>query len=97
MAKLETGDHIYVETEEGYYTYVFRNYEFVLPTAVNVLLPIPGTNLPAVDQSLITITTCNPLMGDAERLITYGVLESWQPRSAGAPESLTKYLEKGTS
>lgn len=97
VVKLETGDPIYVETEEGYYTYTFRNYEFVLPTAVSVLQPIPGTNAAPVEQSLITITTCNPLMGDAERLISYGVLTSWQPRSAGAPKGLTEYLERGAN
>lgn len=86
--KLETGDKIYVETKDGYYTYVFRNYEYVLPTTVSVILPTPGKNVVTKDQSLITITTCNPLLGDAERLIVYGVLDSWRPRSAGPPSAI---------
>lgn len=91
--KLESGDKIYVQTQDGYYTYVFRNYEYVLPTAVDVLLPVPGTNLPSGSQSLITITTCNPLLGDAERLIFYGVLESWQPTEAGPPTEMAKTMK----
>lgn len=86
--KLESGDKIYVETKDGYYTYVFRNYEYVLPTTVSVILPTPGKNAVTKDQSLITITTCNPLLGDAERLIVYGVLDSWRPRSAGPPSAI---------
>ena len=86
--KLESGDKIYVETKDGYYTYVFRNYEYVLPTTVSVILPTPGKNTVTKDQSLITITTCNPLLGDAERLIVYGVLDSWRPRSAGPPSAI---------
>lgn len=85
---MEAGDKIYVETKDGYYTYVFRNYEYVLPTSVSVILPTPGKNAITNDQSLITITTCNPLLGDAERLILYGVLESWRPRSAGPPSAI---------
>jgi sortase A len=91
--KLESGDKIYVQTQDGYYTYVFRNYEYVMPTAVDVLLPVPGTNLPANGQSLITITTCNPLLGDAERLIFYGVLESWQPTDAGPPKEMAETMK----
>jgi sortase A len=88
--QFQLGDKIYVETEDGYYTYVFRNYEFVLPTAVDVLLPVPGTNQSPGEQSIITITTCNPLLGDAERMIVYGVLDSWRPRSAGPPAEMAK-------
>ena len=91
--KLQLGDKIYVETADGYYTYAFRNYEFVLPTAVDVLQPVPGTNLSAGDQNILTITTCNPLLGDAERMIVYSVLESWRPHDAGAPAAMTAALE----
>ena len=86
--KLQIGDKLFVETKDGYYTYAFRNYEYVLPTSVNVILPVPGGNRAPGDQSLMTITTCNPLLGDAERLIVYSVLESWRPRSAGPPAEI---------
>ena len=86
--KLQLGDKLYLETKDGYYTYAFRNYEYVLPTSVDVILPVPGRNAAAGDQSLMTITTCNPLLGDAERMIVYSVLESWRPRSAGPPAEI---------
>jgi sortase A len=92
--KLQAGDEIYLETAEGFYTYTFRNYEYVLPTAVQVVLPVPGSDAPPGDQMLITITTCNPLLGDAERMITYGVFTSWTPRSAGAPSAIAAIVAK---
>lgn len=92
--ELQAGDNMYLETADGYYTYVFRNYEYVLPTAVDVILPTPGGGAPAGDQMLITITTCNPLLGDAERMITYGVFDSWRPRAAGPPPAIAAIVTK---
>ena len=94
VPKLQAGDKMYVETADGYYTYVFRNYEYVHPTEVAVVAPVPGTNRTPGDQMLITITTCNPLLGDAERLISYGVFESWQPRTAGPPTAIAAIVAK---
>ena len=42
----------------------------------------------APTDRVITLTTCNPLYSTAERLIAYGVLESWQPLSAGPPAEI---------
>jgi sortase A len=86
--KLQLGDKLYVETKDGYYTYSFRDLEYVPPTSVKVILPVPGGNAPPREQSIMTITTCNPLLGDAERMIVYSVLESWRPRSAGPPAEI---------
>ena len=38
---LVPGDRIYVQTREGYYVYVFRNSQIVLPSRTDVLLPVP--------------------------------------------------------
>ncbi len=97
VPQLRAGDKIYVETADGYYIYVFRNYEYVLPTAVDVILPVPGSGAPPGDQMIITLTTCNPLLGDAERLITYGVFDSWRPRSAGPPAAIAALVAKEES
>jgi len=86
--KLQVGDPIVVETEDGWYVYRFTNLEYVLPTAVQVLAPVPQhPGVPAGDR-LITLTTCNPLYSTAERIAAYGAFESWQPRSAGPPAAV---------
>jgi sortase A len=86
--ELQLGDAIYVQTADGYYTYRFRDFEYVPPSAIEAIAPVPhDPGATAVDR-LITLTTCNPLLSTAERIIAYGVLESWQPTSAGPPAEL---------
>lgn len=89
---LQPGDKIYVQTKDGFYTYVYRNSEIVLPTDIGVINPYPGkTSKP--DQRLMTMTSCNPRFGAEERIIAYSMLESWQPLTAGAPAEIAPIVE----
>lgn len=86
--ELQVGDPIYVETQDGWYTYTYRSSEYVTPFGVGVIDPVPqnpGAN--PVDR-LITLTSCNPLYIASERVIAYGVLTDWTPRSAGPPAAI---------
>lgn len=86
ISDLQLGDRVYIQTAQGFYTYQFRNYEYVQPTAVSVLLPVPGEPgaKPAVDQRLITMTTCNPPYHARERLIAYGTFVSYSHTAPAA-------------
>ncbi|ROQ37102.1 sortase A [Frondihabitans sp. PhB188] len=90
IAQLKIGDHIYVQTSKGYYTYTFRNLQYVKPTQVQVLQVVPDA--PTIDAAskdrLITLTSCNPKYSAAERIIAYGVFDSWRPLSAGPPAEI---------
>ncbi|WP_104474486.1 class E sortase [Microterricola pindariensis] len=86
--ELQLGDAIYVQTADGYYTYRFRNHEYVQPSAGDVLAPVPRLPEAAPVEAIITLTTCNPLYSTDERIISYGVFESWQPLSAGPPAEI---------
>jgi sortase A len=86
--ELQVGDAIYVQTADGYYTYRFRDFEYVPPSAVEAIAPVPHDPEAAAVDRLIALTTCNPLYSTAERIVAYGVFESWQPNSAGAPAEL---------
>ena len=90
--ELQLGDAIYVQTADGYYTYRFRDFEYVPPTAVEAIAPVPHAPDTAAVDRLIALTTCNPLFSTAERIIAYGVFESWQPTSAGPPAELAALL-----
>jgi sortase A len=93
--ELRIGDPIYVETQDGWYTYRFRSSEYVSPFGVGVIDPVPQSDgAPAADR-LITLTSCNPLYIASERIIAYGVFESWQPRSAGPPADIAKIVGSG--
>ncbi|MCS5497502.1 class E sortase [Cnuibacter physcomitrellae] len=86
--ELQIGDPIYIETQDGFYTYRFRGLEYVTPYGVGVIDPVPQADGVAPTDRLITLTSCNPLYIASERIIAYGVLESWQPRSAGPPAEI---------
>jgi sortase A len=88
IAELTVGDRIHVQTADGWYTYVFRSLEYVLPTAIEVLAPVPHAPGMAASERIITLTSCNPMLSAAERIVAYGVFEEWQPASAGPPEEL---------
>ncbi len=92
--KLQVGDVIVLQTPNGYYEYRVRNTEYVVPTQVEVVNAVPGGSNPAVPgQSVLTITTCNPELGNAERLIVYAVMVGWQPADAGPPQEIASMVK----
>jgi sortase A len=88
IAELHVGDAIVVETPGGWYTYRFRTLEYVTPDEVEVLLPVPQKMDVPAGTPYITMTSCSPMYSLAERIVAYGVFESFTPREAGAPASL---------
>ncbi|SFR67457.1 sortase A [Agromyces sp. CF514] len=88
IEQFQLGDPIYIQTKDGWYTYRFRDFEYVTPDTVDVLAAVPRQPSVAPTDRLITLTTCNPLYSTAERLVAYGVLDAWQPASAGPPAEI---------
>lgn len=87
---LQLGDAIVIETPEGWFTYRFRSLEYVQPTQVQVLDPVPQVPDAVAGDAVITMISCSPRWTMDERIIAYGVFESFTPRSAGEPASLTE-------
>lgn len=94
IASLRLGDNIYIETAEGWYQYKFRGFEYVLPTGVGVIDPVPQVPGAAPSERLLTMTSCNPLYSAAERIVAYAVYETWYPRAGGAPEEIAKLYQQ---
>jgi sortase A len=88
IATLQTGDKIYLETADGWYTYTFRNLEYVKPTQVSVLDQVPDTPGVAATDRVMTMTSCNPMYSATERIVAFSTFDSWQPRSAGPPAAI---------
>lgn len=86
--ELRVGDPVIVETADGWYTYTFRTLEYVRPTAVDVLAPVPQDTLTGVGGRYLTMTSCSPKHTIAERIIAYAVFDSFRPRAEGPPEGL---------
>jgi len=86
--QLVVGDAIYVETVDGWYKYIYRSMEYVRSSGVGVILPVPQDPTAVPTESIITLTTCNPFYSSAERIIAYGVFDSWYPRAGGPPAEI---------
>ncbi|MFS0853431.1 class E sortase [Microbacterium sp. 179-I 3D4 NHS] len=89
LDKLQLNDAIVVETPDGWFTYRFRTLEYVKPTQTDVLADVPQMPEVATGERYITLTACSPLYSLAERIVAYGVFESFQPRAEGPPSALT--------
>ncbi|WIB67468.1 class E sortase [Curtobacterium sp. MCBD17_035] len=93
IANLQVGDKIYLETADGFYTYTFRNLEYVPPTQVTVLDQDPDDVGVATKDRIMTMTSCNPMYSAQERIVAFSVFDSWQPRSAGAPTAIASEVK----
>jgi sortase A len=91
--KLHVGDHIFVETKDGWYQYTYRNLQYVQPSEVNVLQPVPEQPNAKATQRMITLTTCNPFFSTAERMVAYGLFDTWYPRAGGPPAEIAKTVK----
>ena len=92
LSKLRLGDHIYVQTSLGWYTYTFRNFQFVQPDAVNVLDAVPTVSRTAGADRFITLTTCYPaIFPPLERVVAYGTFVGFD---TAPPAELAKLLSK---
>jgi sortase A len=95
LHELHVGDSVYVGTKDGWYQYTFRDIQYVQPTQVNVLQPVPMKPGVAPTDRIITMTTCNPFFSTAERMIAYGLFDKFYPRADGPPAAIAQAVKKG--
>jgi len=95
--KLVVGDSIYVESADGWYKYVYRGTEYVRPTGVGVLEPVPQAVGVSSTDRVITLTSCHPYFSAAERIIAYGVFDTWYPRADGPPAEIATLVQAGAN
>jgi len=88
LDQLRDGDSVIVETATTWYTYKVYAEEIVLPTQIEVILPVPGDEKAKPEKALLTLTTCNPRWASYERLIFHAELEDEQEKSLGPPPSM---------
>ena len=85
---IKKDQYIVVETQTMFYVYKVTENIIVKPTAVDVVAPVPGKpgKAPADDGFYFTMTTCNPIWDNYERLVVHAKLDRpGQPRSQGKP------------
>ncbi|WP_344723140.1 class E sortase [Agrococcus terreus] len=88
LDEMRLGDRVYVRTEQAWNVYELRNHEYVPPTAVDVVAPVPRMPEVPADGRYLTLTTCNPEWSAAGRLIAYATWVGWSPAADGMPAEL---------
>lgn len=68
------GDEMVAQTAAGTFTYHMQTTEVVLPSAVEVMLPVPGRAGAVPTEALITLITCTPKYSARNRLVIHGAL-----------------------
>jgi sortase A len=91
---LHVGDHVYVGTKDGWYEYTFRDIQYVKPTEVNVLQPVPMEPGVAPVDRILTMTTCNPFFSTAERMVAYATFTAWYPYAQGPPAEIAATVDQ---
>lgn len=94
--QLQVGDRLYIETADGWYEYTFRNLEFVLPSGVGVIDPVPQSAGGAAADRFLTLTTCNPIYSVEERIVAYSLYSGFYPRADGAPDEIAATVAGGS-
>ena len=87
--ELRPDDPLVVEQDDAWYVYRVTGASVVAPEQVEVIAPVPGELGAEPTRRLITLTACHPEYSARQRYVVHGELESWQPRSAGAPAALS--------
>jgi sortase A len=80
LPSLKAGDLVYIQTQFNQYTYRITGKQWVLPTDLGVLDPVPGRPAQHPARRLITLITCDPAWTGTHRVIVTGVLISAKPR-----------------
>jgi len=80
LPSLKAGDLVYIQTQLNQYTYRITGKQWVLPTDLGGLDPVPGHPAQHPVQRLITLITCDPAWTGTHRVIVTGVLISAKPR-----------------
>jgi sortase A len=70
--RISVGDHVYVQTNAGWFDYEYRQTKIVLPEEVGVIKPIPEGLVGAVaGGKYMTLTSCEPIFVNTHRIIVW--------------------------
>ena len=69
---LSTGDNVYIETNDGWFTYTYRQTAIVEPTAIEVIDKVPAGMFGAKKGGhYMTMTSCHPKWSNKQRIIVW--------------------------
>ena len=83
--ELKPGDVIGVETRDFWYVYKVYGHEVVVPSAVQVVAPVPDKPGVKPTERWMTMTACHPKYSAAQRYVVFAQLVKTYPRAEGLP------------
>jgi sortase A len=78
LDKVKPGDPIVIRTRDTWFVYKMGSSTNVLPSAVDVVAPVPQHPGKKATKKMITLTTCEK-WGNAKRYVVFGELSSTMP------------------
>ena len=70
--RLVSGDHVYVETNDGWFDYEYRQTTIVMPEDIGVIAPVPeGMDGAVIGGRYMTLTSCEPIFVNTKRIIVW--------------------------
>ena len=91
---LTQGDRVYVETNDGWFTYEYRQTIIVDPTDVDVISPVPSEFIGAVPGGkYMTMTSCHPKWTNKQRIVVWLELVEQRTRDQGMPVEIRSRFE----
>ena len=83
------GDLVYVQTNDGWFTYEYRQTKIVKPEDTDVINAVPKELEGAhVGGSYMTMTSCDPIYVNTNRIIVWFELKDFTPTALGTPTAI---------
>ncbi len=93
--RLTQGDHVYVETNDGWFSYVYLQTKIVSPNDVAVLRPVPQELNDAVSgERYMTMTSCTPVFVNTKRIVVWLKLDNFRTAKQGPPPAIADSVVK---
>jgi sortase A len=92
---LTAGDLVYVETNDGWFTYEYRQTKIVDPSDIDVISQVPKEFEGAVTGGrYMTMTSCHPKWSNKQRIVVWLELKEQRTRLQGPPDLLAARLDE---
>jgi len=87
--RLVKGDLVYVQTNAGWYSYEYRQTKIVKPTDTDVIRAVPKELVGSHKGGrYMTLTSCDPIYVNTNRIIVWLEMKDFVPVSAGVPAAV---------
>jgi len=86
---LKSGDKVWIETNDHWFTYEYRQTAIVEPSNVGVIRRVPaGLAIAKPNGSYLTMTSCHPKWSNQQRIVVWMELIETIDKSSGKPADL---------